>query len=545
MSAVVEKLHSRIAEVLGRRFVTDDAERLEAYSRDAWSRVFLAAREGCSTPSPDLVAWPADVEQVAAIMGLARQAGCPVVPYGAGSGVCGGTYLLDGGLIIDLKRIDHVGTVDRQDRLVEVGAGALGEHFERRLALQGFTCGHFPSSMYCSTVGGWLAARSAGQMSSRYGKIEDMVSGLTFVDGTARIRRLGARPRAGAGPDLIQTVVGSEGTLGAVTDAVLRVHRAPAVRRMRGVLMPSLESGVEAVRKMFQAGHRPAVVRLYDPLDTLVNKGKGTDTGGGVVSFLRRGLGKALPKSGKGNKRRTRSAIVDAVLTRPRFFGELLDRAAGSCMLVLGSEGQDARLVDYEAREILSISLRLGGLDLGEAPGEHWLSHRYSVSFKLTPALDMGLFVDTLETAATWGRVLGLYHAVRQAVREHGFVMAHFSHAYEEGCSIYFTLAGSAPDLQGSEEAYDRLWRAALDAVVAGGGTISHHHGVGMSKQAFMHKEHGEGGMVLLRALKKALDPDGIMNPGKLGLGGGPELPGAPWRVTRAGSGRGGWKVAA
>ncbi len=541
-SRAVEKLKGEVAQVVGEAFVTDQPERLDAYARDAWPRVLFAAREGVRPGGPELVAWPGSVEEVASLIQRAGKVGCPVIPYGAGSGVCGGTYASGGGLAIALGRIDHLGAVDERDRLVEVGAGALGEHLERRLIAQGHTLGHFPSSMYCSTLGGWIAARSAGQMSSYYGKIEDMVSGLTLVDGTGRVRRLVSRPRAGDGPDLAQTVIGSEGILGVVTDATLRVHRAPAVRRMRGILMPSLETGVSAIRRMFQAGHRPAVVRLYDPLDTLVNKGKGTDAGRGAMSVVRKALGRALSSGTGGYSRRARHAAVRTVLSRPRFFGDLIDRAAGVCMMVLGSEGQDDRLVDYEARETLHVALGLGGRDLGPAPGEHWLSHRYSVSFKLTPALDMGLYVDTLETASTWGRLLGLYHSVRQAVRDHGFVMAHFSHAYEDGCSVYFTLAGIAPDLPAREEAYDRVWRAALEAVVAAGGTVSHHHGVGMSKQAFMEKEHGDGGMLLLRSLKKALDPAGIMNPGKLGMGGGPSLPGEPWRISEDTVG---WKVAA
>jgi alkyldihydroxyacetonephosphate synthase len=540
-----EALRDRLEAVVGARFVTDRPERLEVYARDAWPRIFLAAREAKVPRPPDLVVWPKDRDEVAAVVGICREARVPVIPYGAGSGVCGGTYALEGGVAIDLKRIDHVGAVDPVDRLVHVGAGAIGQHLEDRLAAQGYTLGHFPSSIYCSTAGGWLAARSAGQCSARYGKIEDLVSGLAFVDGTGRLRVLGPRPRAGDGPDLAQTVIGSEGTLGVITDAVLRVRRAPAHRRMRGVLMPSLDSGLEAIRKIFAAGHRPAVVRLYDPLDTLVNKGKGTDTGkSGMSTWLRRaaaavGAGRSL------GVERARHAAVRTVLTRPRTFGNLFDRLAGPSMMVLGSEGQDERLVDHEAKAVLDLCLAHGGRDLGPGPGERWLLHRHAVSYKITPALSLGLVVDTMETATTWDRLLGLYHGVRDAVREHAFVMAHFSHAYEDGASIYFTFSGWGGDLAAREQNYDRTWKTALEAVVAHGGTISHHHGVGMSKQAFMVREHGEGGMAMLRALKRTLDPDGIMNPGKLGLGGGPELPGAPFEVAAPRRRGGGFEEAA
>lgn len=532
-------LEARVAAIVGKDHVTGSPARLAPYGRDAWPRLFLVAREARVPRPPDLVCWPGSADEVSALVRLSRETGVPLIPYGAGSGVCGGTYPLFGGIAVDLKRLDGVGEVDPIDRLVTVGAGAMGQHLEDRLNRQGYTLGHFPSSIFTSTAGGWVAARSAGQASSRYGKIEDLVSGLVFVDGEGGVHTLEPRPRVG-GPDTAQIVIGSEGVLAVVTEATLRVRRLPAVRRMRGVLMPSAEAGLRAMRAIFAAGHRPAVVRLYDPLDTLVNKGKGADTGGGggagaallsgprrLAGWIGSGAARVIPM------RAVRREAAHLALARPSLANAAIDRIGGASLLVLGSEGQVEPLVSWEARRCLELCEADGGRDLGAGPGEHWLAHRYSVSYKLAPALDAGLFVDTMEVATTWDRVAGLYAAVRDAVRDRVFVMAHFSHAYEEGCSIYFTFSGWGADEAERTRRYDATWRAALEAVVEAGATFSHHHGVGMAKQAFMAREH-PGGMGLMAALKTVLDPDGILNPGKLGLGGGPALPGADWQVEVA-----------
>ena len=526
---------ARVAKVVGDAHVSAAPSRRAAYARDAWPRLLLLAREARALKPPDLVCWPGSTDEVASLVRLCAAEGVPLIAYGAGSGVCGGTVPLHGGLVVDMKRLDAVGEVDRVDRLVTVGAGALGQHLEDRLGRQGYTLGHFPSSIYTSTVGGWVAARSAGQMSSRYGKIEDLVSGLTFVDGTGEVHRLEAGPRV-LGRDPAQLVIGSEGVLGVVTEAVLRVRRAPAFRRMRGVLMPSTAAGLEAMRRILAEGHRPSVVRLYDPLDTLVNKGKGTSTGGGgPLSTLLAPAGRALRGvTGRLPLERLTGEALRLALTRPAVLNAAVDRLGRKALLVLGSEGQVERLVDHEAERCRALCAELGGADLGPGPGEHWLEHRYAVSYKLSPSLDAGAFVDTMEVATTWDRLADLYATVRRALRDHAFVMAHFSHAYEEGCSIYFTFTGWSGDAAHGIGRYDATWSAALEAVASAGATISHHHGVGMAKQRFMARELGAGGQRLLRALKGAADPAGILNPGKLGLGDGPALPGTPWRAEAA-----------
>ena len=538
--------HALVA-LLGPARVSVRAADLATYARDMWPRALLAAVDG-GPPAhpPDVVVWPETTDEVVQIVRLARRLGAPVVPYGAGSGVCGGAVPLHGGITIDLKRMDRVLSIDRDALVCEAEAGINGEHLERELARKGLTLGHFPSSIYCSTLGGWLATRSGGQMSTRYGKIEDVTLGLTCVTGAGDLLETGRHGRAAAGPDFTQLLLGSEGTLGVITRARLRVRPAPEVRHLRGFVVDDLTAGTEAIRRVLQRGLQPAVVRLYDALDSLMalrharkdaSDGDGGGDGGGtpaprraarrpgpakdLVSSLLARLGLA---SGGGLTRE----LVEAALSRPRLVNLLADRAAGlagrGCLMIIGVEGSRAR-ADVEAELVFAELTRAGARDLGPGPGERWFARRYAVSYEMPRIFTAGAFVDTMEVASTWERLPDLFDSVRRAISRHAFVMAHFSHAYVDGCSIYFSFAASAPNREAAERRYDALWHDALTAATRAGGTISHHHGVGLLKADFMADEHRES-MAVFHALKASLDPDGIMNPGKMGL---PLPEAAPW----------------
>jgi alkyldihydroxyacetonephosphate synthase len=520
-----------------------------------WPRLLLALRDGYPLPHrPHAVVWPETPREVAAIVKSARKLGVAVVPYGGGSGVCGGAVPIRGGISLDLKRMDSVLSVSHAEMLVDVEAGANGERFERDLEQRGYTLGHFPSSIYCSTVGGWLACRAAGQMSTKYGKIEDRVAGVTVVTGRGDIVETDGFERASRGPNWTQLFVGSEGTLGVITSARLRVSPEPALRVLRGFEFASVTEGVEAIRRVMQRGLRPAVVRLYDEFDSLLHalstrddadrpdprlgpalrpgegalpalppRATGTDDGGA----LSRLLGAASSGSAGSFARGLRREALAAALSRPRLLnavtGPLVERALRKgCRMIVGLEGARIR-TEVEAGATFGELERAGGRDLGEEPGRDWFQHRYSVSYGMSKVFRDGAFVDTMEVAATWERVLDMYTSVKEAIAQHALVMAHFSHAYPSGCSIYFTFVAYSGTRPGSEAIYDAIWRDGLAAATRAGGTISHHHGVGLLKSAHMTAEHREA-MTLLRALKTTLDPDGIMNPGKLGL---PLYPGA------------------
>lgn len=487
-----------------------------AYARDLWPRGLIGVAAGDPAPyPPDAVVWPTTTDEVAAIVKAAARHRTPIVPFGAGSGVCGGALPIHGGLVVDLKRMRRFLALDEQAGTATFEAGIVGEHLEHALNRRGWTMGHFPSSIMCSTYGGWLAARSAGQLSTKYGKIEDMVRRLTLVDGRGEVHEL----EAGGAPDLCQLAVGSEGTLGLITRATCTVARLPEARLLRGWAFPRVSAGCEAIRRLLQRGLRPAVVRLYDELDSLLHRTERDEETVREGASLEAWLAMLTPKGRAGVSDWKRRAI-SAALLRPdlvnKLAGAVLPYARQGCLLIVGFEGERG-LAEAEARAATLELERAGGRDLGPGPGERWLKHRYAVSFRMSKVFDAGAFVDTMEVATSWDRLLELYQAVRQAVSPLAFIMAHFSHAYPDGCSIYFTFAARGGSRAEAERKYDQIWRAGLAAATKVGATISHHHGVGLSKAPFMPEEHGEA-MAIYRALKDVLDPHHIMNPGKMGL---------------------------
>lgn len=503
-AAAIDAAEALSAHLPG-RVSTREYDRV-SYARDLWPKALLWIRQGRLPPPPDLVVWPRTEDEVAQVIAFARERRLPVIPFGAGSGVCGGVWAIHGGIALDLKKLEKVGPVDPDALSVEAGAGVIGEPFERHLNQQGYTLGHFPSSIYMSTLGGWLAARSAGQLSNKYGKIEDMVLSLRAV--TGRGEALAAPERPCTGPDLAQVLIGSEGTLCAFTSAKLRVHPFPEHRAFRGLKFKTVEHGVEAIRRLYREGLRPAVVRLYDPFDTaLVGRSHGaphTRTPPSLRSAFRADLVPQVLRH-----------LTPRTLGRPRVFNKITS-VLRNCLLVLVFEGE-LRRTQREEEAAREVCLRLGASDEGEEPARRWMETRYDVSYKMSPILDDGGFADTMEVATTWDRVLDVYERVREAVAPLAFVLCHFSHAYVEGCSLYFSFAASGGSEAEQEQRYDALWRAALGAAMSAGATVSHHHGVGLLKARALLEELGDGRR-LLHGLKQAFDPDGIMNPGKLGL---------------------------
>lgn len=548
MAVDAARVRRELEAILGARRVSVAETDLDVYAKDMWPRLLLAERGGeRAGHRPHVVVWPDTAREVAAVVKLARSLRVPIVPYGGGSGVCGGAVPIHGGITIDTKRMTQIRPVVADELTVDVDAGVGGERFERELAHRGYTFGHFPSSIYCSTVGGWLATRAAGQLSTKYGKVEDRIAGLTVVTGRGELVETDGPSRALRGPNWTQLLVGSEGTLGVITSARLRVSPAPQIKIFRGYWFPDVTAGVDAIRRVLQRGLRPAVVRLYDELDTFMNSRKGggdhrdhaPDPGHAPHPAPSAGALPALPRPRRDDddgairkllalargrskaRREVRKDLLGAALDRApwinRALGVVTEKLANrGCRMIIGLEGSRIR-TEIEAALTFAELEAAGGKDQGEDPGWSWLHHRYAVSYRMSPIFRDGAFVDTMEVAATWERLADLYHSVREAISRHAIVMAHFSHAYPEGCSIYFTFAGHGDDARASERVYDAIWRDGLEATTRVGGTISHHHGVGLLKAPYMAAEHREA-MAIFEAVKKSLDPDGIMNPGKMGL---------------------------
>ena len=475
MRALDDTLLTELRGLVGDGAIATDPAELDSRSRDCWPRLTIRERAGETLPRPGAVAWPVSTEQVAAVYRWASEKGVAVVPYGGGGGVTGAAAPLAGCLMLDTKRMASIGPLDEVSGLVTVGPGVIGQTLEEWLGYRGWTLGHFPSSITVSSVGGFAAARSAGQASTKYGKFEHMVAGLEAVLPDGTVVRCRPQPASAAGPDLVQLLLGGEGTLGLITSVDLRVHPKPEAMAFRGYRMPDFAGGLDAIRGVLRKDLRPAVVRLYDEADTNLNH----------------------PELG------------------------------GGCLLVTVCEGYGP-LVDVEDAAFRAAVAAAGGEDLGDEPARHWHAHRYDVSWRLADFIKPGgLFgdavaLDTCEVAAPWALLPGTYDAVRAALGvSMDLVMCHASHAYRDGACLYFTFGAAA---QGDEESararYDAAWRGAMEAALAAGATITHHHGVGLVRAPYLAAELGEGGMATLRRIKDALDPAGIANPGKLSLGG-------------------------
>ncbi len=448
-------------------------------------------RAGEPDGAPDAVVYPRSHEHLRALLELCADASLAVVPFGGGTSVVGGVAPLRGrhaGVVaLDMGGMGGLISLDRESLTATVQAGMRAPALERELSARGLTLGHFPQSFEYVSLGGCAATRSAGQASSGYGAIERMVLGLRLA-APAHDIALPALPATAAGPGLRQLLVGSEGTLGVISELALRVRPAPRERSYEGVFFESFAAGASALRTLAQEHALPDVARLSDEQETRMSL--------------------ALAGTG-GLKGRLGRAYLGA-----RGY-------AGGCLAIVGFEGAPE---ERAGRRALALALlrRGGALRLGSSPGETWLRSRFEAPYLRDDLLTHGVLAETFETAAQWSRLLALRRAVADAVAAAlaglgtpALVMCHVSHLYETGASLYFTVIARqhADDPLGQWRA---LKQAAGEAIVAGGGTITHHHAVGRDHLAWMEREIGAGGLASLRALKAELDPAGIMNPGKL-----------------------------
>jgi alkyldihydroxyacetonephosphate synthase len=432
---------------------------------------------------------PPDAEALRRAIEIAAQEGVAIVPFGGGTSVVGGVEPLRGAherlLSLDLGALREV-SVDRRSLTARLGAGLRGPEAEAALGREGLTLGHFPQSFECATVGGFAATRSAGQASSGYGRFDALVSSVRML-APAEISTL-ETPHTAAGPALRELVIGSEGVLGVIPDVTVRVRPAPALQRYEAWMAESFEAGSEIVRAMAQGPGLPEIVRVSDEEET-----EGTLALNGP-----RGLAGRLFEGYLGGRRRR-----------------------GGALMIVGYEGDEESVARRRALTVRALR-RGGAAYLGQAAGRAWEHGRYQGPYLRDTLMGMGAMVETLETSHTWSRFGELHKAVGSAIRgalegqgTPGLVFCHLSHAYADGASLYFTFISRAR--RGAEiEQWAAVKRAACEAIVAHGGTITHHHAIGRDHAPYMEAEVGETGLDVLRAVKEQLDPTGIMNPGKL-----------------------------
>jgi len=485
----------RLVNIFGEDNVRLDEKERFLHSLGKGYLDLIRAWKGTPSRVPDVVVYPTDESQVEQLLSESARWSFVVVPYGGATSVVGGvesrTQDSKPVVCLDFRLMNKVLEVDERSLLAKVQPGCLGPELEQALNAAGLTLGHFPQSFEYSSVGGWVATRSAGYESTRYGKIEEMVENLRLVTPKGTIETP-LVPASATGPDLLQILVGSEGTIGVITSVTLKLRKAPQSRSYVGVLFKTFTDGIDAVREMMQKEIVPNVTRLSDPNETKASLALASHNGGSLVE-----------------------RVGTWYLTRRGYFG------SEGVVMILAFEGSP-EWVDFERRRALAACRSYGGFSAGSDPGRTWHKERFDLPYLRDKLMGMGILVDTLETATTWSRLLGLHSKVMaaftaafQELHVPGYAMAHISHEYQTGASLYFTFM--AKQLAGrEEEEWHLIKNRVTDVIVKAGASLSHHHGIGVEHAKWMEQYYGPLGIQVLKAIKHELDPMAIMNPDKL-----------------------------
>ena len=473
------------------RFSTDATLRL-LHARGQSFPDWIALRFGRVGPVAEGVALPTTHAEALEALQDAQRIGASVIPYGGGTSVVGHLDVVGGDrpvVNISLERLDALLHLEPSAQLARFGAGAAGPRLESQLAAHGLTLGHFPQSWEYSTVGGWVVTRSSGQQSLRYGRIEQLFAGGRLLTPRGELV-VGGHPASSAGPDLREWVMGSEGRLGLLTEAVVRVRPLPAREDFHAVFFPDWNHGLDAVRQMVQNDVGLSMLRLSNATETetqLILAGHDK-----TIAWLKRYL-------------------------------KLRGSGAQPVMLMFGATGANHQVLRAR-RDALTIAKPFRGVHAGRLIGQAWLAKRFAGSYLRNSLWAAGYAADTAETAIDWPKVTPLMQTIESAARqslaaigEKVHVFTHLSHVYRQGCSLYSTFVfRAAADYEANLDRWSRLKRAVSETIVAHGGTISHQHGVGRDHAPYLEAEKGRLGLDAIRAVARELDPSGMMNPGKL-----------------------------
>jgi alkyldihydroxyacetonephosphate synthase len=465
---------SELADAVGEEHVTTRAADRLVYATD-WSwipQMWLDRAQ--EPPTPEVIVYPGSAEEISRVLQIANTYRIPVVPWGGGSGTQGGATPVFGGILLDVKRLDKIIKISEQSLTVTAQAGVIGQVLELELNERGLTLPNYGASANCATIGGYIAARGSGVISTKYGKVEDLVMTMQLVLPDGTIIRTPPVPKHASGPGFMNLFIGSEGTLGVITEATFQIERLPETRFYRGILFEDLHNALEAGKQIMLARLQPTVLRLYDEAST--------------------------------------TSLVKRVLN--------LD-LHGAFLNVIFDGFED--IASAQFGRALKICANLGGRDLGESPAKHWWEHRYDFYY---PPLGLALpkMYGTLETVATYENIEKLYWAKKNAI-EQGFAewnthyIAHFSHWFPWGVMVYdrFIIDQPPQDAHAALRLHNTIWNVAVRASLANGGVLNEHHGVGLKLGRLMREQYGPA-FPTLDAIKRAIDPRGIMNPGKQGF---------------------------
>jgi alkyldihydroxyacetonephosphate synthase len=452
----------KVKNIVGEENVSEKECDLISYSLDYWLYGVLLSQQGTLPSLPCAVISPTNSEEIQGVLKYANEYGVPITPFGGGSGVLGGAIPTEGSAILNLQRMNKFISLDETSLVAEFEAGIIGANLERELNHRGYSMGNIPQSLYCSTLGGWISTRAAGQFSTKYGKIEDMILGMEVVLPNGNLLTIKPVPRRSTGPSLKDLFLGGEGTLGIVTKAMVSVHPLPLATVRQSFAFPSVMVALDVVRIVLRGDAKPAVVRIFDEAES------------------------------------------------ERYFGE----AKNKVTLIFASEGEPD-FVTLESSVIRRIAEEYGGEPLGKNPVDIWLEKRFDIG--LGPkVMQLGIVVDTIEVVSLYKDAANLYDDMissMKAVDGTLLVSGHFSHFYPEGACLYITFAGFPKD---PFVYYKDTWAAAMEATSRNNGSISHHHGIGFWRKEFMQREIGASGVELLQSIKSAFDPNCILNRGKL-----------------------------
>ena len=491
-------LRAALEEAVGTGSVSDDPLDRVVHGRGKSLRDLVLQRRGELGRLPDAVVRPGSEEEVAAVLAAALEADAVVIPFGGGTNISGSLDAPAGEqrpvLSVDLGRLDRVLEIDAVSRLARVQAGVFGPALEAQLNASGWTLGHFPDSFTHSTLGGWIATRSSGMQSDKYGDVADLTRGLRAVTpaGTVALRPV---PTTSTGPSVREMLLGSEGRLGIITEATVHVHRLPEERVILGYLLPDWERGLEAMHAIAASEATPSVTRVSDAPET-------------QFSFATRKAGSPVD--------RLKSRVLQAVLARRGI------DAGRMCLAFVGYEGS-AGHVKAQRKLVGAIVKAHGGLCIGSGPGALYDQKKFDTPYIRDYLLDRGALGDVSETAAPWSGLRGLYDevtgAAARAIAEQGvggYVMCHLSHSYHAGACLYFTFAINPSGARDALVEYDAVKGAIQQAFVDSGGTLSHHHAVGTEHARWLEQDISPAGVALQRALFDGVDPGANLNPGKI-----------------------------